>query len=64
VLTQEGVYCSFPSAESSPDIGIIVHDRAGKVVMIGNHELVIETSKIGSYENHIVPLQPSTMSLI
>jgi hypothetical protein len=54
-LRKKGFTVIIPSAESSPDIGIIVHDRDGKVIMVGNQDLIIDTDKIGSYNHQVSP---------
>jgi len=54
-LRQKGFTVIFLSAESSPDLGIIAHDKDGKVIMVGNQDLIIDTDKIGSYSHQIIP---------
>jgi len=54
-LRNKGYTVFIPSAQISPDIGIIVHDNNGKVIMLCYTDLIIDSRDIGSYHHIITP---------
>jgi len=51
----KGFKVIIPLAESSPDIDIIVHDKDGNVIIVGNQDLIIDTDEIESYNHKVIP---------
>ena len=54
-LRNKGYTVVIPSVQMSPDVGIIVHDNNGKVIMLGDTDLVIDSRDIGTYHHTITP---------
>ena len=54
-LRNKGYTVVIPSVQISPDVGLIVHDNNGKIIMLGDADLIIDSRDIGTYTHNIAP---------